>query len=385
MSETTAAAATNAVTIRNLSKTYPNVSTPAVSNLSLDVPEGSIMTLLGPSGCGKTTTLRMVAGLEKADTGTIQFGTKTVVDGTKGTSVAPNRRDLGMVFQSYAIWPHMTVAQNVAMPLKAHHVPRKQIPERVQAALDLVGMGKYGNRPAPLLSGGQQQRVALARALVLEPKVLLLDEPFSNLDSALRGQMRMEVKMLQRRLNIAALFVTHDQIEALTLSDNIVVMKEGQVQQIGDPRRLYNRPANDFVRDFIGQVLFFPGEVDELLPRGENRIMVKVGGSVIAEARETTGAPSAPGQRIRLAVRPEDILVVARDAPVDEAGHLPATVMAALFTGETMEYRVEVPGMGEYTVRGDRHENFTAGDRVSLRLRRRGHTIWPLDEPDTAA
>jgi iron(III) transport system ATP-binding protein len=199
-------------------KTYPGGAQPAVKDISLDVYDGEIVTLLGPSGCGKTTTLRMVAGLEVPDQGDIFFGDGTVVMTSRRLFVPPDKRNVGMVFQSYAVWPHMTVEQNVAFPLQSRKFPRREIRERVRQALELVGMAGFEDRPGPLLSGGQQQRVALARALVSEPRVLLLDEPFSNLDAKLREQMRLEVKLLQRRLKIAVLFVTHDQIARRSVS-----------------------------------------------------------------------------------------------------------------------------------------------------------------------
>ncbi|MCH8973746.1 MAG: ABC transporter ATP-binding protein, partial [Chloroflexi bacterium] len=236
-----------AVRLENLSKTYPGTTVPAVDHLSLDIADGEVFTLLGPSGCGKTTTLRMVAGLEVPDTGEIYFGDREIVITDRGHRVPPEKRNIGMVFQSYAIWPHMTVEQNVAFPLKTRHMGRKEIKDRVANVLELVGMPGLEKRPGPLLSGGQQQRVALARALVTEPRVLLLDEPFSNLDAKLREQMRAELKHLQKRLNIAVLFVTHDQIEALSLSTGIALMNLGVVQQRGHPRLLYEEPANEFV------------------------------------------------------------------------------------------------------------------------------------------
>jgi len=229
--------------LQGLWKTYPGGAQPAVKDLSLDVCDGEIASLLGPSGCGKTTTLRMVAGLEVPDAGDIFFGDRAVVMTSSRLCLPPDKRNVGMVFQSYAIWPHMTVAENVAFPLKARRFPRKEIRARVGRALELVGMAGFEERPGPLLSGGQQQRVAFARALVTEPRVLLLDEPFSNLDTKLREQMRIEVKLLQKRLNIAVLFVTHDQIEALSLSNRIALMNFGVVQQQGSPRLLYEEPV----------------------------------------------------------------------------------------------------------------------------------------------
>ena len=225
-----------AIRLENLSKTYPGGTQKAVDGLSLEVDQGEVFTLLGPSGCGKTTTLRMVAGLEQPDEGSIYFADNPVVLTEHGFSLKPEQRNVGMVFQSYAIWPHMTVEQNVSFPLKGRKYRRDQITSRVSDVLELVGMAGMEDRPGPLLSGGQQQRVALARALVTEPSVLLLDEPFSNLDAKLREQMRLEVKLLQKRLNIAVLFVTHDQVEALSLSDRIALMKLGTIQQQGSPQ-----------------------------------------------------------------------------------------------------------------------------------------------------
>jgi len=241
--------------LQGLRKAYPGAAQPAVQDLSLDVYDGEIVTLLGPSGCGKTTTLRMAAGLEVPDEGDFFFSDNPVVLSSRRLCLPPDKRNVGMVFQSYAIWPHMTVAENVAFPLKARRFPRREIGDRVRGALELVGMAGYEDRPGPLLSGGPQQRIAFARALVTEHRVLLLDEPFSNLDAKLRGQMRIQVKLLQKRLSIALLFVTHGQIEALSLSNRIALMNFGVVQQQGDPRLLYEQPVKEFVRDFIGKTL----------------------------------------------------------------------------------------------------------------------------------
>ncbi len=241
----------SAIRLAGLWKTYPNGTTPAVRDVSLEVADGEIVTLLGPSGCGKSTTLRMVAGLEAPDQGTIHFGARCVNDVARGVNVAPDKRELGMVFQSYAIWPHMTVGENVAFPLRVRSKSRAEIRERVARVLQLVGLVGMEDRPAPALSGGQQQRVALGRALIVEPRILLLDEPFSNLDAKLREQMREELKVLQERLRFAVLFVTHDQNEALSLSNKIAVMNHGVIQQCGLPRSVVEAPVNEFVRDFF--------------------------------------------------------------------------------------------------------------------------------------
>ena len=210
-----------------LGKRFGNVA--AVNNVSFDVTKGEVLTLLGPSGCGKTTTLRMIAGFEKPDTGEIEVENNFVVSVQKRIFLPPEKREMGMVFQSYAIWPHLNVFENVAYPLRVRRVKGSLVREKVESVLDLVGLAGLEDRPAMLLSGGQQQRVALARALVYSPKLLLLDEPLSNLDAKLREQMRVELKELQRRLSITVVFVTHDQIEAMTLSDRLAVMSQGRI------------------------------------------------------------------------------------------------------------------------------------------------------------
>src|SRR3954471_6480927 len=238
------------VTLRAVGRHFAELK--AVDDIDLAIEHGEFVTLLGPSGCGKTTTLRMVAGLERNDTGSIVIGGRVVSDAPAGLFVPPDLRKLGMVFQSYAIWPHMTVFDNVAYPLSVRHVAKAEIRERVMTALRLVEMERYADRPAPALSGGQQQRVAIARALVFEPEVLLLDEPLSNLDAKLRTQMGDEFRALQKRLGITSLYVTHDQAEAMALSDRVVVMHGGHILQIGTPEEIYQRPVSRLVAAFFG-------------------------------------------------------------------------------------------------------------------------------------
>jgi len=365
-----------AVSLRGLWKTYPGGATPAVKNLSIDVRDGEILTLLGPSGCGKTTTLRMVAGLEHPDAGEIHFGDQTVVVTSKRIFMPPDKRNVGMVFQSYAIWPHMTVAENVTFPLKARHFPKGEIKERVRRVLDLVGLAGFEDRPGPLLSGGQQQRVAFARALVTEPRVLLLDEPFSNLDAKLREQMRISVKLLQKRLNIAMLFVTHDQIEALSLSNRIALMNFGVVQQQGDPRLLYEEPANEFVRDFVGRTLLFKGKVQSGNPSGQLAIALDGAPDCVVFGRTYHPDGVQSGGEVFIGVRPEDVEILPANGSAPPAGMIGGTAQAALFVGERIEYQVEVEGQGAMLLYGERHQPIDEGNKVWLKLRPDGHSAW---------
>ena len=252
------------VSVESVSKRFGAVR--AVDGVSLAVADGRLLTLLGPSGCGKTTTLRMIAGLEQNDTGRITIGDRVVSDPAAGVSVAPERREIGMVFQSYAIWPHMTVFANVAYPLEVRRRPSAEVRERVQGALRLMEMEHLADRPATALSGGQQQRVAIARALVFRPRVLLMDEPLSNLDAKLREQMRVEVRALQQRLGITTVYVTHDQEEAMVLSDEIAVMHEGRVLQAAAPETIYTRPANRTVAAFVGAPNLLEAKTREVRP-----------------------------------------------------------------------------------------------------------------------
>jgi ABC-type Fe3+/spermidine/putrescine transport system ATPase subunit len=368
-----------AMRLEGLCKTYSGSAQPAVKDLSLDVYDGEIVTLLGPSGCGKTTTLRMVAGLEIPDLGDIFFGDTAVVMTSRRLCLPPDKRNVGMVFQSYAIWPHMTVAENVAFPLRARKFPRREIGERVRRALELVGMAGFEDRPGPLLSGGQQQRVAFARALVTEPRVLLLDEPFSNLDAKLREQMRIRVKLLQRQLNIALLFVTHDQIEALSLSNRIALMNFGVVQQQGDPRLLYEQPVNEFVRDFLGRTLLFKGTVQSSNPSGQ--LAMALAGAPNCSLFGRTYDPEGikPGSLVYIGIRPEDVEIQPARGSEVPPGMIAGAAQAALFVGERIEYQVQVEGQGEILIYGERHHPIAEGSRVWLKLRPDGHTAWASD------
>lgn len=373
------ASAKIAVGLCGLWKTYPGGTSPAVKDLSIDVLDGEILTLLGPSGCGKTTTLRMVAGLETPDAGDILFGDEAVVMTSRRLNLPPNKRNVGMVFQSYAIWPHMTVAENVAFPLKARRFPKNEIKERVLRALDLVGLGGFEDRPGPLLSGGQQQRVAFARALVTEPRVLLLDEPFSNLDAKLREQMRISVKLLQKRLNIAMLFVTHDQIEALSLSNRIALMNFGVVQQQGDPRLLYEAPVNEFVRDFVGRTLLFKGKVQTSNPSGQMAIALAGARDCVVFGRCYNPGGIKNGESVFIGVRPEDVEIHPALSVEPPSGMIGGKTLAALFVGERIEYQVEADGQGIMMIYGERHRPIEESKKVWLKLRPDGHTAWASD------
>ncbi len=369
-----------ALRLSGLSLTYPGTTEPAVNNLSIDVHDGEIVTLLGPSGCGKTTTLRMAAGLEVPDEGDIFFGDTAAVMSARSLCLPPNKRNMGMVFQSYAIWPHMTVEQNVAFPLESHKYPRSEIRDRVRQALELVGMAGYEDRPGPLLSGGQQQRVAFARALVTEPRVLLLDEPFSNLDAKLREKMRIQVKLLQKELGIAFLFVTHDQIEALSLSNRIAVMNSGVVQQQGSPRLLYERPANEFVRDFVGKTLLLRGTAQTGDSSGKLSIALNGAPDCIIYGRTCQPGGLERGTQVFIGTRPEDVEILPAQGSAVPSGMLSGTLEAALFVGERIEYQVVVEGQGPIDIYGERHNPIEEGAKVWLKLRPDGHSAWASDK-----
>ena len=250
------------VRIEKLIKRFGNVE--AIAGVDIHIPEGKIVTLLGPSGCGKTTTLRCLAGFENADEGKIWIGDQLIFDSRQKINLSPQKRGMGMVFQSYAVWPHMSVFENIAFPLRIRKAPRGKIKEQVERALKMVGIEELKDRLPSEISGGQQQRVAFARAIVYEPAVLLLDEPLSNLDAKLREQMRFEILELQRKLGITTVFVTHDQEEAMVLSDEVLVMEFGKVIQRGDPEAIYFDPSNEFVADFIGKINFLNGTITQL-------------------------------------------------------------------------------------------------------------------------
>ena len=299
----------------------------AVNGVSLEIEKGELVTLLGPSGCGKTTVLRVIAGFEFPTSGEI------LLDGNKINMVAPNKRGMSMVFQSYAIFPHLNVYENVAYGLNVMRLPKAELEERMQRVMELVQLTGLETRAPNQLSGGQQQRVALARALVMEPKVLLMDEPLSNLDAKLREQMRTEIRRIQRELGITSVYVTHDQLEAMTLSDRVVVMNHGIIEQVGTPMDIYRYPRSRFVADFIGRANFVIGEVlgsDEKVP------VVSAFGKPIKLSEREEVYP--PGTKVTLVIRPEMIRVGA------DSNGFNGIVQRAAYLGDSIDYEIEVGG-----------------------------------------
>ncbi len=329
--------------ISNLSMTYRSAHGEhhAVKGVSLHIKPGQFYTLLGPSGCGKTTILRCVAGLERPDSGAIVIGGESVYSAERGFWVPPHRRNIGMVFQSYAIWPHMTVFDNVAFPLR-HKRPkpgRAEIRDRVAKVLALVHLAGLEDRPAPYLSGGQQQRLALARALVSEPRVLLLDEPLSNLDAKLREEMRLEIRQVVERLGVTTLFVTHEQIEALTMSDVVAVMNDGKIIQEGTPAEIYAKPACAFVADFIGRSNFLAGRIQSVSgSNGSARAMVETPIGAIQCRRD---ASLDTGATVTVAIRPENVMLLAASGP-DSPNQFSGTVDTIVYVGNLLDCVIAV-------------------------------------------
>ena len=324
------------ITIDSIIKDFGSFDEPdslfrAVDSVSLEVGEGELVTLLGPSGCGKTTLLRMLAGFEDPTSGEIFFGNQRMND------LPPNKRNVAMVFQSYAIFPHLNVRNNIAFGLNLQKLSRKEIRERTEKVVELVGLEGMEDRQPSQLSGGQQQRVALARAVIMEPSVLLFDEPLSNLDAKLRELMRVEIRNLQQRLGITSIYVTHDQIEAMSISDRVVVMNRGRIEQRGTPQELYARPANRFVASFIGKAAFLDAARDF---SGSWTLLGK-------PWKPETESPSEPG-KYSVMVRPEAVRLMPREGS-EESGFT-GRILRATYLGSLMEYEVELPEMEPLTV-----------------------------------
>jgi len=323
------------IEIQSLFKRFKDVV--AVNHIQLEVNQGEMLTLLGPSGCGKTTTLRCIAGLEKPDEGDI------VIDGKPMLSqgfVQPSKRGIGMVFQNYAVWPHMKVYNNIVYGLKLQKISRKSIQEKAQKVLELVGLDGLEDRYPSQLSGGQQQRVALARALVGNPKVLLLDEPLSNLDAKLREELRFEIKSLVRRMGITSVYVTHDQAEAMVISDRIAVMESGNVVQIGTAQEIYKKPANRFVADFIGTMNFISGEVVEVI-QDKDSAYVRTEFSDKMLCRISGNSTTSPGENVYASIRPEDVEVFT-EPPQAKENLFKGTIVHRAYLGNFLYFFVSV-------------------------------------------
>ena len=348
----------------------------AVDDVSFSVEEGRLFSLLGPSGCGKTTLLRCIAGLERPDAGRIAVDGRTLFSAAEGRSVAPNLRALGMVFQSYAIWPHLSVYGNVAFPLvsvpRRRRLPKAELASRVGRVLETVRLGDLAGRPSTALSGGQQQRLALARALVTEPRLLLLDEPLSSLDLQLREEMRLELKQLQRELRITTVYVTHDQLEALALSNTIGVMNAGRLEQVGRPRDVYHRPATRFVAGFVGASNLFEGIVEGF--DGDGLVVVRTSRGPL---RARAHAERPVGARVLVVVRPEHIALEAQEGGDD--GGWRGTVVTRAFLGSAMDHVVAV-GDSEVRVRGAAGPSIRPGTAVRLRFSSESCSIVDADD-----
>jgi iron(III) transport system ATP-binding protein len=351
----------------------------AVKDVSFTVEPGELFTLLGPSGCGKSTTLRSIAGLEQPDSGVVSVGGTVLfaagAAAQKRVNVPANKRGLGMVFQSYAIWPHMSVFENVAFPLRVR--PRRQRPskremsERVERVLETMELLQYADRHATKLSGGQQQRLALARAIVVEPSLLLLDEPLSNLDAKLRESLRFELKRLQRELGITSIYVTHDQIEALSLSSNIAVMRAGEIVQLGKPRDIYENPQNKFVAEFIGTSNFIDGTVKTR--SGERYVVETLDGRLTLDA----ALDVPPGTEVVVSIRPEAVMLTT-ERPLDAVNVWEGNVTTRAFLGDAVDHVVSV-GKRDIRARCLPHISHAPGTSVYMQMDPAKLSLVPVD------
>jgi iron(III) transport system ATP-binding protein len=358
--------------VQNLKKQYVTEDgTPGggVFGASFEVPEGELFTLLGPSGCGKTTTLRSIAGLEEPDIGQVSLDGEDVFNSNKNLTIPSYERDIGMVFQSYAIWPHMSVFENAAYPLKVSRTrkfSKAEIMEKVRTILKMVGMEEFIDRPSTQLSGGQQQRLALARALTREPKLLLLDEPLSNLDAQLREQMRSELQRLQREWGVTSIYVTHDQSEALAISDRIAVMNMGHIIQLGPPKEIYNRPTSEFVANFIGKTNLLHGDVsDDAAKDSMAKVKTQLGELVCYFT-----APIPQGKNMAVVIRPENIHLVGpketTPADLSPENRTSGKIVHEVYLGEIVEYTVDLGNGIEVFVRQAPGRDISVNDDVTV-------------------
>ena len=356
------------IRIENLSKVFIDKDkkgrTVAVDNVSLEVAPGELVTLLGPSGCGKTTILRMLAGFTMPTAGTIWFGDEDV------TSIPPNKRNVGMMFQSYALFPHLSVFDNIAYGLKVKKLSHAEIIDKVDNVMDMMRISEYAKRIPEQLSGGQQQRVALARAIVNEPRILLFDEPLSNLDAKMREYMREELRKIQQRLGITSVYVTHDQIEAMAISDHVMIMKDGVIEQVGTPSDIYVHPVNTFVANFMGKANFAKGKV---LSAGNDTVEIDLFGLPVSVAANHD-VDSPAGAAVAVMIRPEFV-------KLDRNGRWKALIRRATFFGEKMEYEIQISDRlltisdSEFITNGIYRED----DTISISICQKGLRILPYD------
>ncbi|CAN5741310.1 ABC transporter ATP-binding protein [soil metagenome] len=352
------------IVIDQIVKRYPGAAAPAVDHVSLTIAPGELFFLLGPSGCGKTTLLRMVAGFIDPTEGRILVSRREGEEARDITHLAPNQRNTGMVFQSYALWPHMTVGKNVAFGLEVRKVARDEIARRVTEALEMVQMAHLAERKPNALSGGQQQRVALARALVVKPDVLLLDEPLSNLDAKLRVELRSEIRRICKSAGITTIYVTHDQKEALSMADRVAIMQAGKVVQLGAPGALYRMPANRFVAEFLGETNFLPATISDVDPGGRT-VLETSAGTLVSTHPLPAGA--ARGAKVLVSLRPEALTV--HESPGDGTPGAPmlrGRVVETMYLGETSQQLIELKGDGG----GDAGSHATVnGNNGALRVK----------------
>jgi iron(III) transport system ATP-binding protein len=351
------------VRVDGLLKKYGDIV--AVDGITMDFEKGTLTTLLGPSGCGKTTTLRCIAGLEKPDKGVISIDDATVF--SQDTNVPPEKRKVGIVFQSYAIWPHMTVFDNIAFPLKIRHVSKQEMDQKVKKMMDLVRLTGLNDRPATQVSGGQQQRIALARALVFDPEVLLLDEPLSNLDSSLRDIVRVELREIQKSLGITTIYVTHDQVEALSISDKVVVIRAGKVMAVGTPREIYTRPPNEFIASFVGKANVLPGTIASMpgMPTARS------GGLVVVETKFGRvrchlhgAAQMMEGDNALVTIKPENVVVSADGQQSNAANAFSGRVEFTSYLGAFSEVIVSIGGEMIRILKNSEDAAFEGGQSV---------------------
>ena len=360
------------IRVESLTKTFVanKERVTAVAAIGFEVGAGEMVTLLGPSGCGKTTTLRCVAGLEKPESGRIMISERTVVDTEAGVFVPPHRRNLGMVFQSYAIWPHMTVLENVAYALEGQRISRTDRTKLGMSVLETVKLSHLADRPAPRLSGGQQQRVAIARALVGRPQVLLFDEPLSNLDARLRMEMRSELRRIQKQTGLSSIYVTHDQSEALAVSDWIVVMKEGRIIERGRPLDIYRYPRHVFTAQFLGNTNLIPGTVEQA-GGGRLQVVTPLGPIIGTDPTHKIAA----GAKVRISIRPEDLLTLGASSSVP-TNAFEGQLTFAIFAGIAVEAEVRC---GDMTLQCllSREADLTPGRTITLHARADACLVLP--------